>query len=246
MLIKKIIKVVLLLLGGIYVLLQGFALEVEGDTVGAISFILLTWLYVGWTKHKSKLFLLFLVVFTMAQILGYIAWYGPELKEGQTDYLYYISNILSIASYGLLIIKMLLQLNLKTVFSELAIPVIVLVVLDVFCVSLISSTTESSFNYYEYALEFTYNSVIMALLSMALINYMYRNNNKSMLFLIGSIFIVFSEIMQLAYFYILSDDNSLGYVYSFFLVVAFVFYYMQSQHIVTDPTPAYSDDCIEV
>ncbi|WP_458626209.1 hypothetical protein [Winogradskyella sp. PC D3.3] len=245
MLANKILKVVLLLLGGIYVLLQGFALEVEGDAVASIAFVLLTGLYFCFTKHKSKLFLSFLVVFTIAQVISFMGWYAPILENGEMDYSYFVPNILLIVAYLLLIIKIGFQLNMKKVFLELTVPIIILVILDVFCVSLISSTTEGVFNYYEDALELIYNAVVMALLSFALINYLYRNNNKSMLFLIGSIFIVFSEIIQLAYFYILSNDNSLGYVYSFFLVVAFVFYYMQSQHVVSDPTPAYTDDPME-
>ena len=144
-------------------------------------------------------------------------------------------------SYGLLIVKLLKGLDLKKVFSELTIPIIVLIVLDIFCVSLISGTTENMLSYYEYALEYAYNAVVMSLLSIALINYMYRNNNKSMLFLIGSIFMVFSEIIQLAYYYILNDNN-LGFVYAFFLVVAFVFFYLQSQHKVTEPVAAYVDE----
>ena len=76
--------------------------------------------------------------------------------------------------------------------------------------------------------------------SVALIDYMYRNDNKSMLFLLGSICIVFSEIIQLAYYYILEDKN-LGFIYSFFLVVAFVFFYLQSQLKHTGPQPTYLD-----
>lgn len=245
MLVNKILKIVLLLLGGLYILLQGKALEVEGAVISAVILILLTLLYVGWTKHRSKLFLSFLLFFTVAQILGVVAWNKTEFKEGEIDYFYYIVNILYISAYILLIIKMILQLDLKAVFSELAIPIIVLIVLDVFCVSLISGTTESELSNYEYALEYIYNAVIMVLLSFALINYMYRNNNKSMLFLIGSIFMVFSEIIQLAYFYILINDTTLGFVYSFFLVVAFFFFYLQSQHKVTEPVLPYADEPIE-
>ncbi len=247
MLVNKILKIVLVLLGISYIILQGFALQIEGDAVSAVAFVLLTWLYIGWTKHKSKLFILFLVVFTAAQVLGFLAWFRTIVPAGQIDYLYFLVNILSIISYALLIVKMFMQLNFKAVFSQLTIPIIILVILDVFCVTLISSTTKSSFTYYEYALEFTYNAVVMILLSLALINYMYRNNYKSMLFLLGSIFILFSEIIQLAYYYILIDttNSNLGYIYSFFLVVAFIFYYLQSQHAVSDPIPAYTDDPIE-
>jgi len=241
MLVNKILKVVLLLLGITYIALQGFTMEQEGDAVSALTFILLTWLYIGWTKHKSKLFVAFLLIFTSAHILSYLSWFQAPLEDGEPDYSYYIGNILSIISYSLLIVKMFLQLNFKTVFAQLTVPVVILVILDVFCVTLISSTTESAFTYYEYALEFTYNAVVMTLLSFALINYMYRNNYKSMLFLLGSIFIVFSEIIQLAYYYILSDAN-LGYIYSFFLVIAFIFYYLQSQHRVSEPIPVYTED----
>jgi cbb3-type cytochrome oxidase subunit 3 len=84
----------------------------------------------------------------------------------------------------------------------------------------------------------------MVLLSVALINYMYRNDTKSMMFLMGSICIVFSEIIQLAYFYVM-DDKMLGFIYSFFLVVAFIFFYLQSQLEFTGPEPEYSDEQLE-
>jgi len=245
MLVNKILKLILLLLGGSYIFLQGFALEQEGAIVSAIMLILLTWLYAGWTKHKSKFFFLFLITFTLAQVLSLISWYIPGTKAGEIDYLYYVANVLYIIAYALLIIKIIKGLDLKKVFSELTIPIIVLVVLDIFCVTLISGTAEDMLSYDQYALEYTYNAVVMILLSFALINYMYRNNNKSMLFLIGSIFMMFSEIIQLAYYYIL-NDNSLGFVYAFFLVVAFVFFYLQSQHKVSEPVAAYSDEPLEI
>lgn len=245
MLVNKIIKVVLLILAVIYILLIGLTLEEEGAALSSIILILLTLLYHGWTKHKSKLFLSFLILFTVANSVGYLTWISPEIKEGETDYLYYLSNSLYILAYSLLIVKMIKQLNLKAVFSVLIIPIIVLIVLDIFCVTLISGTTKSIMDYSQYILEYTYNAVVMILLSFALINYMYRNNNKSMLFLIGCIFMVFSEIIQLAYYYILSDDT-LGFVYSFFSVIAFMFFYMQSQHKVTEPVAAYVDEPIEV
>ena len=241
MLVNKIFKVVLMLLGGVYILLQGFAKEVEAAVLSAILFLLLTWFYSNKSAYRSKLFSSFLVVFTIAQVLSAIAWLTPKVLENEIDYLYYITNIIFIISYLLLIIKTIVQLNLKTVFSELTIPIIVLVVLDVFCVSLISGTTEGEFSYGQYILEYTYNAVVMALLSFALIDYMYRNNSKSMLFLLGTIFMAFSEIIQLAYFYILSNDT-LSFVYSSFLVMAFVFLYLQSQYKVTDPIAAYKDE----
>ena len=240
MLANKIIKVGLLLLGGVFIVLQGFAFELEGAAISAVMLILLTVLYCGWTEHKSKLFFWFLITFTLGHVLSYSGYYGPIIYEEDTDYFYYGANILFIIAYILLIAKIAASIKLKQVFKELTVPIIILFLLDVFCVVLVSDTTKGALSIYQYTLEFIYNAVIMALLSVALIDYMYRNDNKSMLFLLGSICIVFSEIIQLAYYYIL-EDNSLGFIYSFFLVVAFLFFYLQSQLKFTGPTPTYVD-----
>ncbi|MFC0604536.1 hypothetical protein [Winogradskyella pulchriflava] len=244
MFINRLVKVVLLLLGGVFVLLQGFAFEVEGSAVGAISLVLLAILYCIWTKNKTKFFFWFLVTFMVAQLLSYAAYYAPEVDEIKVDYYYYGANILYIISYLFLITRIVTELKFKAVFKELAIPIVVLIVLDVFCVTLVTDTAQRALSVYEYSLEFVYNAVIMVLLSVALINYMYRNDNKSILFLIGSICIVFSEIIQLAYYYILEDKN-LGFIYSFFLVVAFIFFYIQSQLQFTGPEPTYYDEQLE-
>lgn len=242
----KIIKVVLLLLSGLYIVLQAIDLEVEATILGAVILIMLMVLYVGWTPHKSRLFFLFLLSFTIAQVISYfyISGLTPRVFEGEIDFIYYSGNLFYMLSYIFLIIKMIRQLNFRKVFKELAIPILILVILDVFCVTLITKTTEGVFSNYEYALEYAYNALVMILLSLALVNYMYRNNNKSVLFLIGTIFIFFSEIIQLAYFYVLSD-NTLRFVYSFFLVVAFSFFYVQSQYPVTEPIPVYTDEPLE-
>ncbi|WP_299103169.1 hypothetical protein [uncultured Winogradskyella sp.] len=220
-------------------------MEVEGAYVSAIALVLFTIFYIGRSKVRSKFFITFLITFTLAQVLGAISWHTPEVKADEVDYLYFVSNMLYIVSYVLLILKTIRQLRLRTIFSELTIPILVLVVLDIFCVSLISNTTEGVLTTSQYILEYTYNGVVMALLSIALIDYMYRNNSKSMLFLLATIFLTFSEIIQLAYFYILNDD-SLGYIYAFFLVIAFVFLYAQSQYKVTEPIAAYIDEPLEV
>ncbi|MFP4845787.1 hypothetical protein [Winogradskyella sp. PE311] len=245
MLVNKFLKVVLLLLGGIFILFQGFALEAEGAIVSTIMLVLLTILYHRFTENKTKYFLWFLIIFTTAHFWSLLSWYLPEIPASKIDYHYYGANILYIISYIFLIVKVLVNLKFREVFAELSIPIIILLILDVFCVVVVTDTAEGALSFSQYILEFIYNSVIMALLSSALINYMYRNDNKSMQFLIGSICIVFSEIIQLAYYYILLDDQNLGLIYSFFLVVAFSFFYAQSQLQFTGPIPSYLDEQLE-
>jgi hypothetical protein len=245
MLVNRLIKVILLLLGVAFIVLQGLVFEFEGTMVSVLMLVLLTILYCKWTVGKSKLFFWFLIAFTLGNILSYLSWLAPETEIDQIDYYYYVANSLYIASYIFLIAKITSALDIKIVFRKLTMPIIVLILLDVFCVVLVTDTTKGELSIYEYSLEFIYNAVIMALLSVALIDYMYRNDNKSMLFLLGSICIVFSEIIQLAYFYILKNDRNLGFIYSFFLVVAFVFFYLQSQVKYTGPETGYIDEQLE-
>ena len=63
MLVNKSFKVILLLLGGIFIVLQGLAFELEGAAVSAVMLTILTILYCKWTENKSKLFLVKLVEF---------------------------------------------------------------------------------------------------------------------------------------------------------------------------------------
>ncbi len=239
MLINRIFKIVLLLLAVLYVVFNSIKDEQSAEGTSAIALILLTFMYCRHTIiKKQRFFFFFLVSFMAAQLVSFVYWFTVPVSKVAVDYGYYIANVLYILSYIFLIVMVVKSLNLKEVSSKLSVPIFILIVLDIFCVYIISSTTKTELNIPEYTLEFVYNTVIMALLSVALINYMYRNNNKAMLLLIGTIFIAFSEIIQLAYFYI-SDANNLNIVYSVFLVLGFVFFYLQSQLENTIPVEEY-------
>ena len=76
-------------------------------------------------------------------------------------------------------------------------------------------------------IEVVYNTVVMLLLTITLINYISYDTKKAMNLLIGAICIVFSEVIQVAYFYI-TGENILGIVYSVLYVIAFILFYLQS------------------
>ncbi len=124
MLVNRILKVVLLLLGGSFVVLEGFAFEVEAAAVSAATLILLTVLYCKSTENKTTYFFCFLVTFTLAHVLSYVSYYLVDMREGGTDYVYYIANLLYILAYVFLIVKIIIDLELKKVFSELSIIVL--------------------------------------------------------------------------------------------------------------------------
>ena len=64
-----------------------------------------------------------------------------------------------LAYYFMLILKIVKAIDFRSAYKELAIPIIVLLILDVFCVVIVSDTTKTSLSAYEYALEFIYNSL---------------------------------------------------------------------------------------
>jgi len=118
-------------------------------------------------------------------------------------------------------------MNLKRVITKLAPHFVILIILDIFCVTIVTGTAENELNIYQYALEFLYNAVIMTLLTLAVINYIYKVDKRAMNLLIGALFIVFSEVIQLAYYYVLEENNMLNILCSLFFVIAFLFLYLQ-------------------
>jgi hypothetical protein len=168
----------------------------------------------------------FLILFSLADILGFSRQF-VSLPDSSFDYFYYTCNSLYILSYLFLIVQVLKNMNIREVISKFPIHIIILVVLDIFCVSIVTETTKGSLSIYEYSLEFLYNAVMMSLLTLAVINYINKEDKQAMNLLVGSIFIVFAEMIQLAYFYV-SSINFLNVLCSLFLVLAFAFFYLQA------------------
>ncbi|MCC1484794.1 hypothetical protein [Winogradskyella immobilis] len=227
MIINRIIKIILIVLGISFVALEALEYAIEASGVSAFMFVLLMVLYCRVTKIKERLFFSFLLIFSIAHFYSFISWFLPY-EENTVDYGYYLTNLLYMLSYTFLIALVVKEMNFKKILSRFTITIVILIILNVFCVTLVTDTASSVLSLAQYILEFTYNAIVMLLLSVSLIHYMNRDDNKSMLFLVGSIFIFFSEMIQLAYYYI-SHTNDLGAIYSIFLVLAFTFFYLQSK-----------------
>ncbi|HUH27017.1 hypothetical protein [Gelidibacter sp.] len=219
---------VLIALSVVFMGFQIFGLEVEAAGVRASLMILLTVLYYIRVDNKRVLFFLFLITFSIAEILNFVGWQVPVVPNHGIDYLYYTVNSLYILAYLFLTLQILISMTLVEILRKFPFHLIILILLDVFCVIVVTNTAIDRLNYYEYFVELIYNSVIMILLTVALINYIHKDDKKSINLLIGSIFIFFSEVIQLAYFYV-SNINLLNVFCSLFLVLAFVFFYLQSR-----------------
>ena len=93
-----LVKFLLVLLGFSYIGLQAFQYEVAASGVCTLMLILLTILYRKLSKIKKKQFYLFLLLFTLAEILGFVYWFMPVEWVMKIDWPYYIANSLYIAA----------------------------------------------------------------------------------------------------------------------------------------------------
>ncbi|MBA6151132.1 hypothetical protein [Gelidibacter maritimus] len=226
--VSKILIGVLIALSVVFLGFQISEMEVEAAGIRTLLILFLTLLYYVRVKNKRLYFILFLITFLIAEILNFIGWLVPLVPDTEIDYLYFIGNSMYILSYSLLTVQILSSMNVVNIVKKLPFHLLILVILDVFCVIVVTNTTIERLNYNEYYVELIYNSIIMILLTVALINYIDKNDKKAINLLLGSIFIFFSEVIQLAYFYV-SNDNVLNVFCSLFLVLAFVFFYLQSR-----------------
>nr|WP_321224611.1 hypothetical protein [uncultured Psychroserpens sp.] len=225
---SKILGTFLVLLSVIFLGLQFKGLEIEASGVRALAMITLSILYAIKIKNKHPLFLMFLLFFSLAEVFNFITWVIDFDSNSNIEYTYYIGNGLYILSYAFLIVRIVSTINMSKALLKFPLQSLSLLILGVFVVSLVTDTTIDELTTPQYIMEFVYNAVIMVLLSFSLLNYMIKDDKKAMNLLIGSIFILFSEVIQLAYFYI-ADFNILNVLCSLFLVIAFLFYYLQSR-----------------
>jgi len=224
---KHFLGLSLIVLSVVFIGLQVMEYELYAAITKSLMLGLLTILYCQNSHTQRSYFFLFLVTFFIADILGLSYWFRLVSIENYNSYIYSTGNILYILSYAFLIIKVIKSMNLKRVITKLAPHFVILIILDIFCVTIVTGTAENELNIYQYALEFLYNAVIMTLLTLAVINYIYKVDKRAMNLLIGALFIVFSEVIQLAYYYVLEENNMLNILCSLFFVIAFLFLYLQ-------------------
>jgi len=238
---KHLLITSLVILSIAFIGLQLMEYEMLASFVRASILILLVFIYVFKRENINNYFFMFLATFALADLIGLLYWYFILQPETNFDYIYFICNGLYILSYLFLIIKVLKSIDIKDVIIKLPAHIVILLVLDIFCVTIVTDTTKSEFDIYHYAMEFLYNTVIMSLLTLSVINYIYKVGKKAMNLLVGSLFIVFSETIQLAYYYILEENNLLNVLCSFFFIIAFLFFYVYSNQEETEELQLFNE-----
>jgi len=226
---SKLLSGIIIALTISFIGFQIFQLDLIGGIVRGLILPLLTLLYCISGKSKSNYFFYFLLFYSLAEFTGvfsYFAYYSVIVD----NILYYGGNFCYVTAYIFLILEVFKSINLKSVINRFPVHIIILLVLDIYSVYLVSEIAVKS-DYLngmlDYVIEIVYNIVVMLLLTVTLINYISRDSKKAMNLLLGALCIVFSEVMQVAYFYV-SDKNILNVTYSVLLIFAFCFFYIQA------------------
>ena len=84
----------------------------------------------------------------------------------------------------------------------------------------------------DYYFELIYNIVTLLLLSIALLNYFYRDNHKSLYLFLGVLCLVFSEVIDIAFIYV-AQRSILNFLATTLSLGAFYFLYQQSKLLNT-------------
>lgn len=184
-------------------------------------FPLFVYLYYSHVKDKNHLFGFFLIAFSIAEFLKIVF-------DTSNAMAYYFANILVIIAYIALIVFFVKDIKLKPLLKEFKIHIIVLLVFNAYIIYVLNQMIMQDEDISVYSLDFlievTYNVLILLVLSLSLIHYLYHETKPGLFLFLASVCIVFSEMVQVAYLFI-SSQQLLQVIYSSLMAVGFYFLY---------------------
>lgn len=221
MLLKNKILVALIAVSYLLFVLLDLGHKSEGaHMVISFSLPLIAYFYFSTIKEKSFFFSLFLYLFALSEFLSLFSNYIPSKID------YYVGNSIYIMAYFFLLIEILKPIDLKYILRNFKLHSVVLIVLSIYVLLVLQNVMEPKI--IDYIFEFVYNTLVISLLSCALINYFYHDDKKSFYLFLGALFIVSCEVIAVAYLYI-SEQCVLGIMSQTLKLIAFYFLYQQSR-----------------
>lgn len=190
----------------------------------------ITSIYLLSVHKKETYFVVFLACFTLADFIGMVVFF---ITNDELDWLsnleYYVGNTLYIIGYIALSIKICKSLDFKYVLKHHKMHLSVLTVLGVYLIYVVQVIVKPNLKInIDFYFELVYNVVTFTLLSIALLNYLYRDNRKSLFLFLGTLFIVFSEMIDVAFIYI-SQKNFLAFTAGTLSLLAYYFFLKQAK-----------------
>lgn len=220
---SKILMGLVLIVYILSVSFQFFNFSEVANSLKSFIIPIFTLLYFLTTKRKSLFFSLFLIVYSISDLLLFLE---PFIAQKVN---YYIGNSLNIIAYLCLILEVYKSVSVVHILKNYKIHLLVLTILNIYIIYVLQVIVDpyvAKTN--EYYVEIVYNFVMLFVLSITLVNYFYRDNVKSLYLFLGALCIVFSEVIWVAYIYI-SANTILSILSTSLYMLAFNFFYMQSK-----------------
>ena len=228
---------VILLLSVLNIFLEFTNYQEESIYVKALVVPVICAFYISFYKMQLPYFSIFLILFSIADFLTFFR------NLFHPDFEYFLGNILYITAYLVLLNGVLRQMNFEDIMYRFRITIFVLLALNMYMLTSLyinifpgdtvnldpvsEPTVLTDFlDLASIMLEFVYNAVILVLLTVSFVNFLYRDNNRSLFLFVGSICLVFSEVIQYAINYPSEEDIVLNLVCYFLLVSGFMYFYL--------------------
>lgn len=212
--------VVLLYIG--FVVFQFNNNDYWATILDALILPLITLAYFQDQTKPNLYFSIFLICYSVSDLMVFIVDFIPYR-------LYYLfGNGLYILAYLALLTKILKSLSLPYIIKNFKLHLIVLAILNIYIGYVLQNIVNPHLQMtVQYFMEITYNVSMLLVLSASLLNYFYKDNRKSLFIFLGSLAIVFSEVIAVAYMYV-TEQNLLSFLSTTLTVLAFYFYYKQA------------------
>ncbi|OBQ56531.1 hypothetical protein JJL45_13040 [Tamlana sp. s12] len=224
----RVLGVFIALVYSLFIYLQIKDNDVVANYLEALLVPLVALGYLIFEKKKTVYFSLFILLYAVSDLLDFIVDYINY------DVYYYVGNILYMFGYSFLMLEILKSTDFNYLKKRFKIHLVVLFGLSVYLIyvlqDIVSPFVEFTNKYY---IEIVYNALLVALLSLALLNYIHKENKKALFLFLGVILIVFSEFIWVADNYIVKK-NLLTIISSTLALGAFFCFYKQVQYSVEE------------
>lgn len=192
------------------------------DILDALILPVITIAYFSTNAKPNLFFSIFLISYSISDLMIFIVDSMPYI------YYYFIGNGLYIIAYISLLVKILNSISFTYIIKNFKLHLFVLFALNIYIAYVLQVIVNPYMVLtYEYAMEITYNISMLLVLTSSLLNYLYREDRKSLFLFLGSLAIVFSEVIGVAYLYI-AEQNLLNFLSTSLTLLAFYFYCKQS------------------
>ena len=216
----RFITAIIVMLGLVFLVSEVFVYDKTTEYSRALFFPAIFTFYIVKKQVLNFFFASFLFFYAIAETTFFY--------EHLTTNSYYVAVAAYILSYSSIFIFIISKMEKGVLLKRFKFHLIILFVFGTYV--LIALDRMLKFNYddmrsLDYILETTYNAILILVLSFSFLNYLYHDTKKALILFLACIFIVFSELVQVAYYFMVKQYG-LNIIYSIFLIIGFTFMFL--------------------